>query len=126
MVQVVYELAETWPADRPLLVTIPPTQLEVPISPDSARRRANGYLVTDVSMTLHAVNPMLVIGERPVWRLFLHMRLRTLGDVATLGTLDIDAQSGEVLPFTAQQIRAIQDQANALIARFSPTTTATI
>jgi hypothetical protein len=126
MVQVVYELPESWSEDKPLLLTIPSAQIEVPISPDGARRRANGYLVTDVSMTLHAVNPVLVLGERLVWRLFIQMRLRTLGDVAIVGTLDVDAQSGEVLSLTEQQIRAIQDQANALITHLTPTATAAV
>jgi hypothetical protein len=114
MVQVVYEHSETWPADKPVVVEVPHMQVEVPVSPDAARRRANGYLTTNVSMTLHATELMLVIGKHPVWRLTLEMRLRGLGPVAILGTIEVDAQSGDVRPFTDDQIRAIQDRANAL------------
>ena len=66
---------------------------------------------------------MLVISEQPVWRLSLEMRLPGLGHVATLGTLDVDAQTREILPLTDEQIRTLQDQANAIITRLSPETT---
>jgi hypothetical protein len=56
-------------------------------------------------------------------RLSLEMRLRGLGPVATLGTLEVDAQTGEVRPFSDEQIRAIQDRANAIITRLTPATT---
>ena len=121
MFQVVYAHPESWPEDRPLVVDIPRAHVEVPVSPDSARRRANGYLVTDVSMTLHPIDPMLVLGERPVWRLFLGMRLRNWGPVATLGTLEVDAQTGAVLSFTDKEIRALQDRANAIALSFAST-----
>jgi hypothetical protein len=123
MFQVVYEHSEAWPTGKPLLVEIPPVRVEVPVSPDMARRRANGYLVTNVSMTLHAAEPMLVIGKQPVWRFSLEMRLHELGPVATLGTLEVDAQTGEVHSFSGEQIRAIQERANAIITRLTPATT---
>jgi hypothetical protein len=123
MFQVVYEHLGAWPAGEPFLVEIPHVQIEVPVSPDVARRSANGYLVTDVSMTLHATDPMLVIGKQPVWRFSLEMRLSGLGAVATLGTLEVDAQTGEVRSFSDEEIRAIQDRANAIITRLTPATT---
>jgi len=126
MFQVVYENRESWPDQGPLLVKAPPVAIEIAVSPTSARQRANGYLVTDVSMTLHATNPMLLLDERPVWRLSLAMRLRGLDQVATLGTLDVDAQTREVLPLTSQQIRAIRDQANAIVTSLAPETTPAI
>ena len=123
MFQVVYEHPGSWPADGPLVVDIPRVQVEVPVSPDAARRRANGYLVTYVSMTLHATDPMLILGERPHWRLSLEMRLRHWGPVATLGTLEVDAQTGAVLSFTDEQIRALQDRANAIVTRLTAAAT---
>jgi hypothetical protein len=120
MVQVIYEYLESWPENGSLQVEIPPVHVEVSVSPDAARRRANGYLVTLVSMMLHATDPMLILGERPIWRLSMEMRLHKLGPVATLGTIEVDATTGTVFSFTAEQIRAIQDRANAIVTRLTP------
>ena len=130
MVEIVYEHLEPWPENGPGLVNIPSIHIEVSISPDVARRRANGYLLTYVSMTLHAIEPKLVIaapdvdrgpGAKPCWRFSLEMRLRGVGPVATLGTIEIDAQNGEVIPLSPEQIRSIQERADAYITlcRFS-------
>jgi hypothetical protein len=118
MFQVLYEHPSSWPETGSLHVELPPVSVEVPISPDTARRHANGYLVTYVSMTLHAINPVLVIGEKPIWRLSLEMRLLDLGPPAILGSLDVDAQTGEAIPLSRQQIEAIQDQVDEMIARY--------
>lgn len=99
--------------------------MDVPVSSDEARRHANGYLVTNVSMTLHATDSMLVMGEQSVWRFSLAMRLPGFGTVTTLGTIEVDAQSGEVRSFSDEEIRAIQDRANAVIARLTQSTTPT-
>jgi hypothetical protein len=45
MVHVLVEHAEAWPEDGPYLVRIPPMQVEVAVSGDTARKRVNGYLV---------------------------------------------------------------------------------
>lgn len=103
-------------------IEIPSMTLDVSIDPETARRRANGYLVTYVSMMLHALNPILILNGPPVWRLSLSLWLRDIGDVATLGTLDVDAHTGGVVSLTTAQIRVIQDQANAIVARFAPAT----
>ena len=126
MFQVIYENSESWPETGPLLVEAPPISLKISISPDSARQRANGYLVTYVSMTLHASEPRLIVGDRTVWRLSIDMRLLGLGHVATLGSIDVDAQTRTIIPLSDKQIRAIRDQANAIITRLTPETTAAV
>jgi hypothetical protein len=119
MIQVIYEYPESWPAQGALRVDVQFTQ-EIAVSPEAARRAANSYLVTYVAMVLRAGQPGLVIGEPAVWRLPLDMHLRGIGYVATLGALDVDAQTGEVLPLSASQIQAIQERASDIIIRLTP------
>jgi hypothetical protein len=162
MFQIVYEYAEPWPQQGTLQIQ-PPAFMQIAVSPNSARRKANGYLTMHISMSLLADKPVLVMRQRPVWRVPLEMRLQDLGHIATLGVIEVDAQTREIIrlssdwwecgvrtptcasedahstsvlspriwgepiiPPTAQQIRAIQDQANELIARLTPEATATI
>jgi hypothetical protein len=112
MFQVIYEEAKTWPSEGPLFVEAPAISTMVEISPDVARRHVNDYLTMYVSMTLHAVEPVLFLGAQPLWRLVLEMRLRKLEPMARLGSIDVNATTGEVIPLSAQQIRQIQDRAN--------------
>jgi hypothetical protein len=120
--QVVYEEIKTWPSEGSLFVEAPAVSTLIKISPDAARRYVNDYLTMYVSMTLHAVEPVLLLGEQPLWRLALEMRLRKLGPVARLGVIDVDAMTGDVIPLSAQQIRQLQDRANDIIARLTPAT----
>jgi hypothetical protein len=119
MVQVIYEQPESWPENESKTIRIPSLEVEIAVSPDKARRAANGFLNSEVSMTLHAANPVLIIEPGPVWRFTAEMRLRGLGPVAAVGAIEVDAQSGAVIPLNKTQIRAIQDQANAIIARLA-------
>lgn len=121
-VQVVIGQGLARPEDGAWRIEVPAMTLDVSIDPETARRRANGYLVTYVSMMLHALNPILILDDPPVWRLSLSLRLRDIGDVAILGTVDINAHTGEVDSLTTAQIRMIQDQANAIVTRFAPAT----
>lgn len=119
MVQILYEQSEVWSEDEVKTIRIPALEVEVKIAPDVARRRANDYLITYVSMTLHAVDPRLIVAEQPYWRFTLEMRLRELGRVADLGTLDIDALTGDVVVLQEQQIRNLQEQANEIVTRLT-------
>lgn len=125
MIQVLYEYAQPWPATGSIrLEPQPPMVLDIPVSPDSARRRVNSYLVTYVSMTLYAADPILVIQERkPFWRVSMNMRLPDIGFISTFGHIDVDAQTLDVVPLTKEQIRQFQDRANAFINLIAPKAT---
>lgn len=121
MIQVLYEYTQPWPATGSMRLESPPIALDIPVSPDSARRRVNSYLVTYVSMTLYGAEPILVIREqKPFWRVAMNMRLPDFGDISTLGHIDVDAQTLEVVPLGEQKIRQIQDRANAFINLITP------
>ncbi|MEZ4733734.1 MAG: hypothetical protein R3E79_42090 [Caldilineaceae bacterium] len=124
MFQVVYEQQKEWPETGPLIIEAPAICAEIAVSPDVARRKVNRYLVTYVSMTTHATEPTLVFkGDRFVWRLSIAMRLPEVGHVATLGSVDVDAVTQEIIPLSATQIRTIQDHANDIITRLAPAAT---
>ena len=121
MFQIVYEQLSEWPENGPLVIEAPAINTEILVSPDSARRRVNRYLSTYVSMTTYAADPILNINDkRSCWRLSIHMRLPEIGHVATLGVIDIDAMTCEIIPLSNERIRSIQDQANDIIARLTP------
>ena len=126
MFQILYEYADPWPPQGVLQIQPLSPRLDIAVSPDSARRKANGYLTMHVSMALLAGKPVLVLNHRPVWRIPLEMKLDNTGHVATFGMIEVDAQTREITPLTPHQIRMIQDQVNELIVRLAPETTATI
>jgi hypothetical protein len=121
MFPVLYEYADSWPAEGPLLIKAQFIE-EITVKPDYARRTANAYLGLDVSMALRASNPMLMLGgERPLWRLFIDLHWYKQGKIATLGTIDVDALNDTVIPLSTQEIENLRNKANDIIGRFAPT-----
>lgn len=123
MFQVIYEHTATWPEKGAMKLKTPSLEGEIPISPDSARRRANGYLARYVALALEAGEPALIWGVRPLWRMPIYLCLHSWGQVAKLGEIDVDAQTRVVIPFSTQQIVEMQDRADAIAARLTPAPT---
>lgn len=122
MFQIIYEYGGVWPSNRPLQVEMPPLHFEISVSPDIARRRANGYLGMNVAMSILAGEPALVPSNPPVWRMTANLHLPEFGFVATVGFIEIDAVTGKVLPLSFEQITTMQDRADVIAARLSPPT----
>jgi hypothetical protein len=84
-----------------------------------ARRRANGYLTMKVSLFYSAVDGIFgpPAGGPPgaIWQFSIEVRLPRLGALGIMGTIDVDAQTGEVIPLTQKQIKRIRDRADALV-----------
>jgi hypothetical protein len=80
-----------------------------------ARRRANGYLSMEVSLFYSAVDGIFVPLARPIWQFSIEVRLPRLGALGIMGTIDVDAQTGEVIPLTPKQIKRIRERADALV-----------
>jgi len=91
---------------------------------DQVRRHVQGYLTEHIAMALRPGEPVLVWGDKPVWRTPVWLYLRGHGQVAAVGSLDVDAATGEVIPLSADQIRGMQDRADAFARRLTPQTTA--
>jgi hypothetical protein len=123
MVRILYEHPMEWPDEGPLQVDANLKLTgEIPVSPEPAVRRANGYLGEHVAMAVQASDPVLVWSERPRWRLQANLYLRGLGRVATLGSLEVDAMTREVTPLSEADIIEMQSRAHAIALRPSLTT----
>lgn len=83
------------------------------ISSGQAIRKGNGYLGMYVGMFFGAENPILVPGAPSVWQVTITFQMYNTGPFI-LGTLDINALTGEVVPLSKQTIAKLQARANAL------------
>lgn len=127
MLQILYEHPIEWGDDDPRTVKATvDLEATLAVSPDSARRKANGYLGQNVAMAIQAGQPVLVWGKRLVWRMQMGLFLRGLGQIATLGSLDVDAQTREVIPLSITEISSLQERANAIALRLSPAAEAAV
>lgn len=88
-----------------------------------ARRRANRYLGDHIGMYFAAVDPVLVAADPPYWQGTIVFKRYHLGPFV-LGTMKIDAQTGEPCPLTKQQLQQIREHTYALIALHSQETAA--
>jgi len=119
MVRIIYEHPATWPEEGPLRVEAHFSG-EIPVSPDLARRRANGYLAREVALFIVAGEPMLILSDHPYWRLPTILRLRGFGNLAEVGVIDVDARTGKVQLLAEDEIRAIRERAHDLATRLTP------
>jgi hypothetical protein len=79
-----------------------------------ARRKANGYLSMDVSLFCSASDGVLIPMARPIWQFAIRFRLPRMGELGILGTLDVDAQTGEPIALTNKQIKQMRVRADAI------------
>jgi hypothetical protein len=118
MFQVIYEYQKTWPTEGPLRVEAQ-FQGEITVSPTTAQRRVSGFLAGHITMMLLAGEPALVWGQRPLWRVPACLHLPGLGQVSTIGFIDVDALTGEIVSLSPEQIAAMQRRANDIATRFT-------
>lgn len=92
------------------------------ISAARAVARANGYLSKYVGVLFGAADPRFFPLAHPLWQVAVTFKMRDIGPFS-VGLLEVDAVTGEVLPLSAQQIRLIQARTDAyLTSVLSPTT----
>ena len=89
-----------------------------------ARRRANGYLSMEVSLFCSATDGVFIPLARPIWQFAIRFSLPRLGELGILGTLDVDARAGEIIPLTTKQIKRMRVRADALVEFRTQTATA--
>jgi len=118
MFQIAYDYDTVWPEDQPLKIEAHFAQ-EIAISPTVARRKANGFLAGYIAMMVSAGQPTLILEDALVWRIPAVLRLPTFGEAGILGTVDIDAKSGDLQPLTPEQITRMQGVARALATHFA-------
>lgn len=118
MFQIAYNYDTAWPEDKPLKIEGQFAQ-EIKISPIAARRKANGFLAGYITMMVSAGQPTLILETQPVWRVPMILTLPDLGEVSALGVIDVDAQSGDVIPPSLEQIQRMQGLAHAIATHFA-------
>jgi hypothetical protein len=120
MFQILIKSPERFPENGSLRVEAHFAQ-EISVSPVQARRKAAGYLATEVSMAIRAGEPILIAGQQPVWRVPVHLHLPGSGDdlVPIIGSVDVDAVTANVIPLTPDQIFSLQSQTDAFAASSS-------
>lgn len=93
------------------------------IPAEYARRKTNGYLSREVNLFCHATDGVFIPLVRPIWQFAIRFGLPQRGELGILGTIDIDARTGEVISLTNQQIKRMRVRANAIV-EFQTQTTA--
>ena len=79
------------------------------VSAEEARRQVDCQVVAKLGTGLSARDPEPIIaGEQIIWRVPIVLSLPDLGDLGQVGTVDVDARTGDLLINTAAQERIIQ------------------
>ena len=92
---------------------------QVSVTDFTAQRKVTKVLLDHVGNLLYGERPSLVAGRRLLWRVPVWLALPTAGPLGQVGTLDVDAQTGEIL-FTQQALEEIAERGNALARRATP------
>jgi hypothetical protein len=86
------------------------------ISAFAARQKVNGLVLSEVGTGIGGDPPSLVIEQqRLLWRVPLFLALPSKGRIGQVGSIDVDAHSGEVLA-DAKTLKDIGDHAERLAA----------
>jgi hypothetical protein len=80
-----------------------------------ARRQADSYLGAEVSLFYSTTNGVFVPLASPLWQFAIQVRLPRLGVLGIMGTIDVDARTGKVIPLSHKQIKQIRERADALV-----------
>ncbi|HOU13274.1 MAG TPA: hypothetical protein PKZ84_09150 [Anaerolineae bacterium] len=89
---------------------------QVNVTDFTAQRKVSKVLLDQVGNLLYGERPTLVAGRRLLWRVPVWVALPTTGPLGQVGTLDVDAQTGEVLTSTAL-LNDIEERAHVLVER---------
>ncbi len=123
MFHLIYEYEKPWPKEGTMQLDAQ-FRGEIRISPDKAKQRAAGFMAGHITMMVLPGEPSLVLSNPPLWRVPVCLHLPDLGEVTTVGTIDVNALTGNVIMPEPEKIQLMQDRAHEIAARFasSPTT----
>ncbi len=92
-------------------------QANLNVSAFVARQKVTGYVVDNISDHMAGDEPTLVVeGDRFLWRVPIQLAVLPQGRLGQVGTVDVDAQSGQ-LQITNALIEDIRRNAWALVGR---------
>ena len=83
------------------------------ITSQSAQRKVSKLVLDQLGNLLYGETPNLVAGSRLLWRVPVWVSSPVNGPIGQVGTLDVDAQTGEVL-YSQEQLDFIGEQATLL------------
>ena len=84
-----------------------------------ARRKVNVFVGNEISYLMGGGTPELVRGDSPVWRVPVILTFPGHGPVGTVGVIDVDAETGNLL-ITASLIKEMTQNAETLADRLPP------
>lgn len=84
------------------------------LSATRAMAKANGYLSKYVGVLFGAETPVFLPLSRPIWQVSVTFKMNDIGPF-TVGLLDVDAATGEVLPLSTEQILIIEERTDAYL-----------
>ena len=88
--------------------------LTLGITAKQAKRRLSRFLLDEVSLFIGPEEPILVVdGTTAFWRFPLQLTMAKCGRLGQVGSVDVDAQSGE-LRITDEQLMEIKRNARLL------------
>jgi hypothetical protein len=83
------------------------------ILPYQAKIRVNGYLAKYVTFFASATGrPQWIAGSPPCWRVTTTLCMGDQDSGCELSAIDVNAQTGEIIPLTNQQIQTLQRRAH--------------
>lgn len=85
------------------------------LHPETARRKANVWLLMYAGNLLGAEDPELILKDRLIWRMDVVLTSPIRGYIGSVGRLCVDATSGEVLASDVLP-KELQQNANMLVA----------
>ena len=92
---------------------------EIKVSAAEARRKVTGFLVNQLSyLAVGDRQPELVVGERVSWRVGVHHTLPGFGSVGRIGTIDVDVETGELLPIAEEELEEMRRRARTLASGY--------
>ena len=100
------------------LHVLPPRVL---ISAADARRAVSRFVLDEVSYLMGGEQPSLAKADRWYWRVPVVLTYPTQGTVGTIGSIDVDAESGDLM-VTPALIEELERNAQTLAGRSTPQT----
>jgi hypothetical protein len=94
-------------------------EADLNVSAFVARQKVTGYVLDHVSDHMAGDEPSLVVdGERFLWRVPVYLAVLPQGRLGQVGTIDVDAQTGQLL-VTDKLIEEMRRDAWILVKRSS-------
>lgn len=87
-------------------------------SAEVSRRLVGRFVADEIGYLLRADMPTLVLAEKICWRVPIILALPHTGPIGTVGTIDVDVETGQRL-ITPNQILQITTHAETLATHYS-------